>query len=586
MDLRTVLITDLLAHLVGLLVLLALWRQVRSRFSGLGYWMAGFALQIVAYLLIAARGAIPDLISMVLSNLLVVMGAIAFYEGLGRFVGERTPQRLNLLMLVAFTAVHAWFSLVQPDLDTRNLNISLAILWVAAQSAYLLLWRVKGSMRSLARLAGAVNAAYCVVSIARVVKYFVLPHQDLNYLHSGTFETIVLICFEVLSMIYAFALVMMVTQRLLGEVAFQEQKFSKAFRSSPYAITLTRLSDGLVTDVNDGFEHISGYSRKETLGRTSREMRLWEQDQDRDEVVAELRRSGKVKRKEAHFRKKTGERIIGIFSAEILPIDDQLFILTSIEDATELRRIEEEQRMAEASARQTQKLEAIGTLASGVAHEINSPLNVIMNFGDLILDHPDDPPQVKEFAQNIVKESERVALIVRNLLSFSRPESEPQGPVNIGEIVDRTLSLTLSLFNKDHILIENRVTKDLPQVRCRAQQIQQVLMNLLTNSKDALLDRDPDEEKPRTIRIFASVLEAEGELGQRIRLSVQDNGSGIQHDISGRIFDPFFTTKGRSKGTGLGLSISYGIIKENQGAITFESAPGEGTTFHVDLPAA
>ena len=254
-----------------------------------------------------------------------------------------------------------------------------------------------------------------------------------------------------------------------------------------------------------------------------------------------------------------------------------------LRDVTERKRLEEERRQFEAAARQQQRLEAIGTLASGVAHEINNPLNIILNYGELLRDNASDPARVADYAGNVIKESERVAVIVRNLLSFARQDRETHSPARVVDLVERTLSLMRAVLRKDHIRIEVDVPDDLPSLKCRSQQIQQVLMNLLTNARDALNQRYPGSVDDKFLRIRASVVDKDGH--RCVRLSVEDCGTGIPAEVAERVFDPFFTTKPRDQGTGLGLSISYGIVREHHGELWFETEPDRGTTFHMDLPA-
>jgi signal transduction histidine kinase len=205
-----------------------------------------------------------------------------------------------------------------------------------------------------------------------------------------------------------------------------------------------------------------------------------------------------------------------------------------------------------------------------------------MNYGQLLLDHPTDPAQVTDFAGNVLRESERMAVIVRNLLSFARQESETFSPAQLADIVRKTLSLVQVLLRKDQITVRCEIPEGLPAINCRSQQIQQVLMNLLTNARDALNERYPKTDPDKIIRILASTFEKNGT--NWARLTVEDHGGGIRPDVAARVFDPFFTTKGRDKGTGLGLSISHGIVKEHKGTLWFETDPDQGTRFHVDLP--
>ncbi|MFH1533230.1 MAG: ATP-binding protein [Pseudomonadota bacterium] len=228
-----------------------------------------------------------------------------------------------------------------------------------------------------------------------------------------------------------------------------------------------------------------------------------------------------------------------------------------------------------------QRLESIGILASGVAHELNSPLGIVMSLAHLIMDDDNATEKAQGFAAIIAAESQRMAAIIRELLSFSRHGTETARPVNIKDLVDRTLGLLGSTLQKDRIEVIIRVPEELPQIQCRSLQIQQVLMNLLTNARDASNARFPGASPEKVIRVTASSLKRAGEPW--IRLTVEDNGIGIQRELSHRLFEPFFTTKPADQGTGLGLAISRGIIREHGGHLCFESRPDLGARFHMDL---
>ena len=240
------------------------------------------------------------------------------------------------------------------------------------------------------------------------------------------------------------------------------------------------------------------------------------------------------------------------------------------------------QRELEAHLRQQQKLESLGTLAGGVAHEINNPINGVMNYAQLILDQLGEGEHVCEYAGEIIRETERVATIVRNLLTFARQEKQEHSLARVEDIVEGTMSLIRTVIKSDRITLDVEVAQDLPEIRCRSQQIQQVLMNLVTNARDALNERYPGYADDKLLRVTARQLEGAGP--SRIRLTVEDHGTGIRPETQERMFDPFFTTKGRTEGTGLGLSISHAIIREHQGELHFETEPGRYTRFYVDLP--
>ncbi len=257
-------------------------------------------------------------------------------------------------------------------------------------------------------------------------------------------------------------------------------------------------------------------------------------------------------------------------------------LATDLSFALQKREAEEEQIHLEARLRQSQKLESVGTLAGGVAHEINNPINGIMNYAQLIEDKLGPEHEVTEYAKEIGKETERVGNIVKNLLTFARVEKESHSPALIGDIVGSTTSLIQTILKGDHIILEVDVPDDLPKIKCRSQQIQQVLMNLLTNARDALNEKYPQFDENKKVSVTARCFENEGRTWMRI--TVEDNGPGVPDVILGRIFDPFYTSKSPEKGTGLGLSVSHGIVQEHNGMLSVESEAGEWTRFSMDLP--
>ena len=253
-------------------------------------------------------------------------------------------------------------------------------------------------------------------------------------------------------------------------------------------------------------------------------------------------------------------------------------------------KMEKKNARLQAHLREQQKLESIGVLASGVAHEINNPLNGILNYTQLILDmamNRDEECEtsredVEEYSNEIINETQRISVIVKKLLQFSRNDKQEFSKSSISNIIDSTLSLVKTIVKHDQIELVVDIPKNLPLIECRSQQIQQVIMNLITNSKDALNQKYPGYDENKKIIISAQTIKFKKLNG--IRITVEDYGNGISKDMQGRIFDPFFTTKGRTEGTGLGLSISYGIVKDHQGELTVVSEEKIFTRFFIDLP--
>ncbi|MCF6285841.1 MAG: PAS domain S-box protein [Candidatus Hydrogenedentes bacterium] len=241
-----------------------------------------------------------------------------------------------------------------------------------------------------------------------------------------------------------------------------------------------------------------------------------------------------------------------------------------------------EHREAEAQVIQASKLASIGELAAGVGHEINNPINGVMNCADILLKNmPADSPD-RQFAELIRSEAERVATIVKNLLTFSRQQQEQYSYASIRDVVDSVLSLSTKKIQKSSIKLSVVIAEELPRIRCRPEQLQQVLMNLLINAIHALDERykTSASEKKMTIAVEAATVRRK----KYLVMVVEDQGKGMSDATRIRMFDPFFTTKGRDKGTGLGLSVSDGIVKDHGGFFKVKSEPDSYTQFRVFLP--
>ena len=377
-----------------------------------------------------------------------------------------------------------------------------------------------------------------------------------------------------------------ITERIQAEAELRqsEEQFRAMFEVASIGMAQADVRTGQWLRVNDKLCAITGYTAEELLRlRVSEITHPEDREQDWQAFERVVRGEAPDYRMEKRYVRKDGALVwVNVNMTVIRDADGQpLRTMATIEDITDRKRLEEERIELEAQLRQQQKLEAIGTLASGVAHEINNPIAGIMNYAQLIADKVESASQTAEYAKEIVHETERVATIVRNLLQFARQEKQAHSPARIQDIVEQTLSLLRAVLRRDQITLTVDVPEGLPSVKCRSQQIQQVLMNLLTNARDALNAKYPGYHEAKTLAVRAAPIEREGRPW--LRLTVADQGTGIPPEIQDRIFDPFFTTKPRDKGTGLGLSISHGIVKDHHGALHFETAPGTGTRFHLDL---
>lgn len=251
-----------------------------------------------------------------------------------------------------------------------------------------------------------------------------------------------------------------------------------------------------------------------------------------------------------------------------------------ITGAVELLQDVTESRLLHEQLVQTGKMAAVGQLAAGVAHEINNPIGIILGKTELILSHYRTllPEKVVSDLQTISRHTRRVAGITHGLLQFSRRGVEDWGQVNLNELVRELVTLVDHQFSSGKHRLKLSLQANLPSIRGNRAQLQEALLNLLSNALDAMADAGEVE-----IRTSCSP-PAENGVGEAVILAVRDTGIGISDAIRDRIFDPFFTTKPPGKGTGLGLSILHGIAKNHGAEVRVESIPGQGTIFELAFP--
>jgi signal transduction histidine kinase len=217
-----------------------------------------------------------------------------------------------------------------------------------------------------------------------------------------------------------------------------------------------------------------------------------------------------------------------------------------------------------------------------VAHEINNPINGIINYAQLIANKSAEGSKENDIANRIIKEGDRISGIVRNLLSFARERREEKLAVGLQRIIVDTITLTEAQVRKDGIHLKMDIPGDLPQILANPQQIQQVFLNIISNARYALNQKYSGAHENKRLEISAKKIPIEGL--PHVRITFYDRGCGIPADILDKVMNPFFSTKPSGHGTGLGLSISHGLVKDHGGRLMLESEEGRFTRVMVDLP--
>lgn len=249
----------------------------------------------------------------------------------------------------------------------------------------------------------------------------------------------------------------------------------------------------------------------------------------------------------------------------------------------ELRADVTEKVAFQAEAMRNAHLASLGELAAGVAHEVNNPINCVINYAQILANKSPRGTEQNDISSRIIKEGMRIAGIVRGLLSFARERKEEKIPVSIDEILKDSLALTESQILKNGIRMPVDLAPDLPRIVANPQQIQQVFLNLISNARYALNEKYPDTHENKVLQICGRKTTIEGR--PFLSMSFRDNGTGIPPDSMEKIMLPFYSTKPTGKGTGLGLCISHGIINDHGGKLMVHSKAGEWTEVVVALPA-
>ena len=217
-DIRTLVLSFLITDLIIIIVMVMLWIQNRKHFSGTIFWVADFAFQTIALALIGLRGMVPDWISMVLSNTLIITGHILGLIGLEYFAGIRKRHIHNWILLAVFVFIHFWFSIIKPDLPVRTLNLSVAFLIIGLQMCWLVGVRLKGEMRKLTLSIGVIFMVYCLINIGRIVNIFTTEHPTNDFFAPKGFESFVLVFYQMLFILLTYSLVLMFNKRLLSDI--------------------------------------------------------------------------------------------------------------------------------------------------------------------------------------------------------------------------------------------------------------------------------------------------------------------------------------------------------------------------------
>jgi PAS domain S-box-containing protein len=365
----------------------------------------------------------------------------------------------------------------------------------------------------------------------------------------------------------------------LEAVEESSQKFKAVFEQSPIAVALTSLPEGIFCEVNQAFKEMFNYPGEETLGKTAVELGIWLHESDRGRYLQLLRENGCVNNVEVRARRKGGEELDIIVSAALLKIGGRSFVLSTIMDMTGQKRLQ-------AQLFQSQKMDVVGQLAGGVAHDFNNMLAVIMATAELLKRRLSGDEKNNKMVNTIIEATTRSADLTRELLNFTSKRTSASTPVHINGTITAVMSLLKRTIDKG-IKLTARLESGTPFVMGDQTQLQNALLNLGVNARDAMPQGGTLTYVTARVELDEAACRVRGislAPGRYLEIAVSDSGTGMTKAVMEHIFEPFFTTKGVGKGTGLGLAAVYGTVRNHHGAICVQSDPGVGSVFNIYLP--
>ena len=395
-----------------------------------------------------------------------------------------------------------------------------------------------------------------------------------------------------------------ITDQKLAEASRRESedKFSKLFFSSPTWVAITKLEDGTYLDVNKAFEEMTGFDRKAVIGRTSLELGLWHEPEERKRIVRLAREKGGFREEEVTFFARNGDLLTALWSAAVIDVDNESCLISTVMDITRLKKAEKEKEMLQAQLHRSQKMEALGTLAGSVAHDLNNSLGGLVSYPELLLIQISEDSPLRKPILTIQKSGEKAAAVVQDLLTLARRGVVVTEVVKLNDVIAEYLESPeheklLSYHPGVHL--ETHLENDALNILGSSTQLSKTVMNLVSNAAEAMPESGnltvstENRYIDRPIRGYDNV-----EEGDYVVLTISDTGIGISPDDIEKIFEPFYTKKkmGRS-GTGLGMAVVWGTVKDHNGYIDVQSTEGkarpprlsardggQGTTFTLYFP--
>jgi PAS domain S-box-containing protein len=610
-DIRTLVLILGITHLIQMAVF-SLQYKINKTYQGVGWWLLWSASEVVGFIFLLLR-EIPSLQhpAIIVQNTMLFLGTIFIYIGVMRFLDRQENRAVIISVFLAFITAFVYFVYVHDNIFVRSVIISVALAATSFFTAGALLAYKLPAIATSANFTAAIFIVHGGVFTHRAVMILAgLPFD--NIFASSLFNYVPYLDALIVSLLWTFGFIIMLNQRLSADSREAGEHFELIFNTSPDAALITRLTDGVIANVNDGFTTLSGLTRTEAIGKSTLDVNIWMQPADRQKVVREMAEKGFCANMETVFLRKDGSQAVGLLSAKFITLHSIPHIISVTRDITKRKQAEEEirllkdqleQRVLERTSQLEESNKELEAFTYSVSHDLRSPLRAVDGYAHILLE---------DFGARLDAEGRRICTVISesgrtmgrlidNLLAFSRiGRTEMQRSTVDMATLAQSVFLELTSPEERERIDFNVAT--LPLAGGDPALIRQVWENLIGNAvkfsakkEQAAIEvgcREEDSGQPAVggheANLGAERLPSASQIpASEIVYFVRDNGAGFDMLYADKLFRVFHSLHSpgefESTGAGAGLAIVQRIIHRHAGHIWAEGEVGKGATFYFTL---
>lgn len=578
-DIRTLILILGVSHLMQVVVFFHQYK-VNKTYNGIGWWLLWSAAESIGFLSMLLRG-IPSFFQFVvmIQNISIISGTIFIYIGIMRFFNKKENLKIIIPIFIVYVLSLFYFLIIYNDIQIRSVIINTSLAIISFLTAISLFKYKIRSINSTANFNALIFIIHGGIFTFRTVMIILgTPVEDV--FDTTVFNILPYFDALIVSLLWTFGFIIMVNQRLNVEMTEAKEHFELIFNTSPDAVLITRMNDGLIIDINHGFEVLMGFTRNETIGKSSLEKNIWKNPDEREKLVKELKEKGFCDNFDAIFQRKDGSELLGLISAKIITLQGNPHIISVTRDISEYKKGQEEIKI------KNEELQRINSekdkFFSIIAHDLRSPFNVFLGFTEIMAKdlHNMTNTEIILIAKKMNSSAHSLYRLLTNLLEWSMMQ---RGIIKFypkSVQIENLIKNTIEIFREQALLKEieiELIVSDKLYVIADRDMLETIIRNLVSNA----LKFTPHVGKITISAKYCNI--------NTVEISVKDNGIGINKETVKNLFriDKETGRKGTDGeiSTGLGLIICKGLVEKHNGRIWVESEEGKGSIFHFTLKA-